>query len=755
MAGVIVVSSTFTILGVEGGAVETSETVIEVTEETQETTEEAAPEVVEEHVRLTQVAGNVQEIEGHKLVAQNDRLGMYLQEDTLSLIIRDKATGAVMNGTVDEIDPSSNASWQNFMRSGITLEYIKGTNVNLNRADMLNENTQKQINLTDKGFVAQINHTDLGISYEVHVELTEDGFVVEVPQSSIQESTDEFKVGGFYLYPFLGYAKEGTRDGYMFIPDGSGALIYLEDNNGKFKQPFSTWIFGDNAGIDENAVPSMFKNHEIVKDSEYLLAPIFGMVHTDTQMGVLGIVEGGGEYSAKIEAYPNGAVTKYDWVTARFVYRQVYNQPTSKSSGMITTRQKDMNVFDARIRYIFVTEDEANYTGLATAYREHLIEEGELTQLQYDYQTRIDFLGAEKENWLLFKKSVPMTRIEDIASIFTELTEAGVDSVLSIYKGWQKNGISGGLPISDYKVDSSLGKTKELTELLASLAGTGMNLYLDNDALRMDPSKSTFMSHSAVKKLNKRVYEEETYKEVYTSYNYLVPNKTSEILNNVKKTFLQKNVANIMLSGISNTLFTHVERGTVKDRGNTADAYEAMISDYSNSFNLILEQPFSYLWKYTNAMIDIPMEGSNYIFTDEEIPFLAIVLKGMMPMYAPYINFEANKEENFLRLVEQGVFPSFYITQEDPSKLLHTNSSEIYTSRFDLYKDDIIAYNNALSALEAQVHGATITNHERVDDLVTVSYSNGVAVYVNYGKKEAQVGSLVIPARSYKVGDGQ
>ena len=335
------------------------------------------------------------------------------------------------------------------------------------------------------------------------------------------------------------------------------------------------------------------------------------------------------------------------------------------------------------------------------------------------------------------------------------LNEAGVDSVLSIYKGWQKNGISGGLPISNYKVDSSLGKTKELTALLAGLQGTGFNLYLDNDALRMDPAKSTFMSHSAVKKLNKRIYEEETYKEVYSAYNYLVPSKTAELLENVKKTFTEKNVANIMLSGISNTLFTHVERGTVKDRANTADAYEAIISDYSDNFNLILEQPFSYLWKYTQAMIDMPMEGSNYVFTDEEIPFLAIILKGIMPMYSPYINFEANKEENVLRLVEQGVFPSFYITQEDPSKLAYTNSSEIYTSRFDLYKDDIIAYNEALSALEQQVHGATIVSHERTGDLVTVGYSNGTTVYVNYGKTAAQANGLEIPARSYKVGDGQ
>lgn len=708
---------------------------------------------VEKHIRAMKVDGKQRVIQEHTFIAGNNHFEMYLKEDTLSLIIRDKQSGALMYSTVDEIDESSNEAWQNFMRSGIVLEYIKGTNVNLYKADMLSSAVKKQVMTSSTGFVATIEHTDIGISYEVHVELTEDGFTVEVPQSSMVESNDEFKIGGFYLYPFLGYTKEGQRDGYMFIPDGSGALIYLEDNNGKFKQPFSKWIYGENAGVDENAVPSMFKGQAIVKSSEYLLAPIFGMVHTDAQIGVLGIVEGGGEYSAKIEAYPNGAVTKYDWITSRFVYRQVYNQPTSKSSGMIVARQKEMNQFDARIRYKFVTGEDATYTGLATAYREHLMANGQLSQLQYDYQTRVDFLGAERENWLLFKKSVPMTTFEDVENIVKELQSMGVTDILSIYKGWQKDGISGGIPVSGLNVEGSLGSGKELVELMKNLEGSGVELYLDQDALRMNAEKKSLIGHSAIKKLNKRVFEEMTYKEVYESYNYLLPSKTAQILSDNKKVFTQKGISNIMLSGISNTLFSHSAKGAVKDRGTTAQAYEEMIGDYKDTFNLLLEQPFSYLWQYSKAIIDMPMEGSNYIFTDEEIPFLAIVLKGMMPMYTTYVNFEANKEENFLKMVEQGVYPSFYITQEDPAKLLHTNSSEVYSSRFDLYKDEIVAYNDALSALHEKVKGANIIAHKKEGDLVTVGYSNGVTVYVNYGRREKKVDDLVIPAGSYKVGD--
>lgn len=694
-----------------------------------------------------------QEINGHKLIAENSMLEMYLKEDTLSLIIRNKQTHALMYSTVGEVDETSNEAWQTFMQSGIVLEYIKGTNVNIYKSDMLNKNVTKQVEMKTNGFKAHIEHEDIGIAYEVDVTLTEDGFVAEIPQESINESTDEFKVAGFYIYPFLGHSKEGARDGYMFIPDGTGALIYLEDNKGKLKQPFSRWIYGDNAGIDENEVPSMFKGQAIVKPAEYILAPVFGMVHIDNQIGVLGIVEGGGQYSAKIEAYPNGALTKYDWITARFIYRQVYNQPTSKSSGMIAARQKEMNQFDARIRYKFVSGEEANYTGLAKKYREHLLENNELEQLSYDFKIRLDFLGAEKENWLLFKKSVPMTTVEDVETIYDELQDENVTNILSIYKGWQKGGISGGLPVQGFNVERSIGGAKALNNLSVSLQDTPIELYLENDVLRLNPQNKGFMTHSVMKKFNKRVYEEKTFKKVYDSYNYLVPSKTEQIMQENKSTFMNKKLQNIALSGISNTLFSYNYKGETKDRTSTAKVYETAIEDYSKNFNLILDEPFSYLWKYSRAMIDMPMESSNYIFTDEDVPFLAIVLKGIVPMYSKYMNFEANKEETFLRLVEQGVYPSFYITQEDPSKLAYTNSSHIYSSRFDLYKDEIIRYYNELKALDEKTKGAFIEKHERIGDVVKVAYSNGINVYINYSNKDKKVDDLVILAKSYKVGD--
>lgn len=691
------------------------------------------------------------EIDGHQLIAQNNHYELYLEEESLSIIIRDKNTSAVMYSTVANPDTKNNVTWQNFMKSGVSLEYLTGSNVNVNKVSMFTDGVQKEIMVSNTGFSAKVFVPDLEIGFTISVELTDTGLIAEIPEDSIVEG-DTHKVSGFYIYPFLGYSKLGIRDGYMVIPDGSGAIINLEDNDGEYTQPYSNYIYGENIGIDEKNVPTLFKGHNIVKPAENVLMPIFGMVHTDSKIGLLGIVEGGAEYSSKIEAYPNGAVTDYDWITAKFVYRQSYNQSMSQSTGSIVVLQNERNHFDARIRYEFVGGDDATYTGLAKTYRDYLLENDALNQVEEQFKMRLDFLGLEQKNGMIFREDVVMTTVEDIKQIYEELGVEGVTDLLSIYKGWQKDGLAASAPATSFKADSAIGGNHELLDLLADLEESNVAFYLYNDPLKIDSSASTLLKYSAVKKLNKRVHEDETYKDVIEGYNYLLPSKVAEMSAKLENSYLKNSINNVMLSGITNKMFSYSIKGKIYDRPSTATAFEEIISGYSDSFNLLLEQPFSYLWKYTEMYMNTPMTGSRYNFVDEDIPFLAIVLKGSLPMYSNYINFEANKTEYFLKLVEQGVLPSFYLTMEDPAELKYTNSSDIYSSRYDLFKSEIIAYYNELEEVYTQIQGATIENHSRVDDVVTVEYSNGVKVYVNYSSKAKTVDGVTIDALSYKVG---
>ena len=56
-----------------------------------------------------------------------------------------------------------------------------------------------------------------------------------------------------------------------------------------------------------------------------------------------------------------------------------------------------------------------------------------------------------------------------------------------------------------------------------------------------------------MKKLNKRVHEEETYKDVIVGYNYLLPSKVAEMATKLENSYVKNKVNNVMLSEISNT----------------------------------------------------------------------------------------------------------------------------------------------------------------------------------------------------------
>ena len=150
----------------------------------------------------------------------------------------------------------------------------------------------------------------------------------------------------------------------------------------------------------------------------------------------------------------------------------------------------------------------------------------------------------------------------------------------------------------------------------------------------------------------------------------------------------------------------------------------------------------------------MPLTSSQYMYVDEEIPFLTMVLKGIMPVYSEYVNFEANKTEYFLKMVESGAYPSFYITYENSSDLIYTNSSDLYSTQYSTYKDSIVEYDTKLRELASKTGDSNIIKHEKLDSGVTkVTYSNDVVVYVNYSKTAKTVDGISIDAMSYEVGE--
>lgn len=699
--------------------------------------------------------------EGYELVAENSSWKLFLCRDNLGLVMEDVKTGNRMFSTVQNADKmKDNDLWKGFYQSGIVLEYIEGNIAKYPWANLITTPYKKTITLLPDGFTADVHYTELGISYQVTVTLNDNGLSVSIPQSGIrEEKPEQYTVGSFYVYPFMGYSYLGEDGGYMIIPDGQGALIDLKDNEGRFTMPFTGTVYGRNIGLQDTASGQMqysLYGFPTSNDTERVMMPIFGMVHDNKKMGFLGVIEKG-DVSASIQAYPNGVQRMmFDWICAKYTYRVVYPQQTGPNSGTINMRTEHAKSFDILQHFLFTSGEEANYTGLAKAYRAYLTDNGTFEHADElrEFDVQVDFLGGERKNAVFGKQPVSMTTAEQAQAILTALQEDGVSNILSVYKGWQDKGIMGGLPTSGYQPAGNLGGSQEFEKLFRFSKDKGIRLYLLADLLALNPAENPAFTYDALKKVNNSTYSMYLYAMVYNELQFLTPSKSLEFGQKLIQEAEDAFVPGLSLAGTTEVMTDYYYNQKYFDSSVCADYYSRLASAAAQAMPTVLDSANAYLWHNANALVGLPIGGSDYLYVSREIPFLSIALSGSIPYYAEYVNFQANTQRFFLKLIEQGARPSFYITWEDPIALQETNSYDIYSSQFEKYQDMITGWYKELKALHELIGSSAIDTHIREGDMVRVTYDNGLAIYINFGEKPAALDGVTLERLSYKVVTG-
>lgn len=817
--------------------------------------------------------------EGYRLIGENDRFNLYIQDANMAVAIERKDTGDVMFSTVQGAKKGK-GQWVGMQLSGVVIEYLEDVKDKPIQADFVNNAYTIEYTDVENGTTGHITFTDLGISFDVTVTMDDNGLVVTMKEDSIVETKDEtflialndageeerialtkytktseesefvltltdgstcilnkayyvsdkngtvtvknadgkqqmtlplaegaavafdvpvldanskemtiqpadvvsiqknvyvtgtakdgtalrilkekvvsiseysYTISAVYLYPFMGYSEAGVGQGYMIIPDGQGAIVGFEDNEKRYTTPYDKQVYGLNIGVDN------LQLSDSRVQAEDVLAPFFGMVHTDTGIAVLGVIDEG-DIAARIIAYPNGVRNlAYDWVTAKYVYRFVFNQPMGPGAGNVATRNEHRRDFDINQRFLLECGDTASYAGLAVAYRDYLVESGAFASAeQRPFDIQLDFLGVERENFILGKQDVVMTSFAQAGEILSELNGQGVKAVSVVYRGWQSNGLTGGVPTDSYSPAGSLGGKGGLTELRELAEQLGYSFSLETDVLSLNIETHPTLTFSAFKKITSETWTRPTFGKVYSTLNYLTPKASRDIGVSLVDALDQAGFKGVTFTGITQLLADYYHQDKYHDTSEMAALYVEII-DEANSRGMTtnLVSPNAYLWQYANVISDLPVAGSDYTYTDAEIPFLTIALSGHIPYYLEYTNFQANTHEFFLHLVEQGARPSFLLTMEDPIKLQNSNSANIYSSRYDLYKSMIVEWYGELSALQEAVGAdGQIVNHVRSGDMVCVTWSNGTKVYLNFGDFEGTMDGVTLEKLSYKVVNG-
>jgi hypothetical protein len=134
------------------------------------------------------------------------------------------------------------------------------------------------------------------------------------------------------------------------------------------------------------------------------------------------------------------------------------------------------------------------------------------------------------------------------------------------------------------------------------------------------------------------------------------------------------------------------------------------------------------------------------------VPLVPIVIKGYIPSFTPYLNFNALGKERLLQMIDFGVNPSYLLSEQPSSTLRFTYSNRFFTTAYDDFKSDITTVYPYLAGALDHVLGAKITDRTMLATGVSlVNYDNGVSILVNYRSIPYSYGQRTIPALDYEV----
>ncbi|OIJ17483.1 hypothetical protein BKP37_03035 [Anaerobacillus alkalilacustris] len=691
--------------------------------------------------------------ERFKKLAENEQLELYLEEETLAIAVRDKCNGYTWFSYDVHRDLEAEGYSQEmirFMKSGISL--ITYDRFTPGRRTVMDSKVEKTYEMLEDGFRVAVDFTEQQIKFDAIVTLQGGDLLFNIPQESVVEynpdlwrpGNNNISMNDLIIYPFFGSATH-KEDGYIVIPDGSGAIINLKETP-TFTTGYSASVYGRDMGYENN--PRSSRNRFTVKPLERVSLPIFGIIHEVDQAGLLVISESGSSY-ATYNYRSRDTNTDYYQSYFTYNYRTAYAQFQSRvnEDQYVLGFQPKPNQFDLVQRYVFLNGEQANYVGVAKNYRDLLEKKDALTQRNtLDFENipmKIDFINNEVTMGTLGMENVSATTYRQAKEVTKSLLEKGYNHLNVSFKTFiQKD--------RTYKFDvlRNLGGKNEFEETLQFFADNDIafQYYVDYAQSYFDKTKYT------ANKMNRQDFS--VWNHNLNVINFMNnPKFFTSLAEKDMKNYQKHQIGHLALESLSGSLFTHYDKGTI---GSSVEGmeYTKNLLQYFHDHGIrtSMYTPDAYLFSLIDDYFDTPITSSELQFVDATIPLVSLVLSGYKDMYSPYMNFSSNDQESILKLIEFGVYPSFVLTGESAYNLKRTASNNIYVSEMEYLEGRIDDFYQNINESLSEVIGYEMINHRIVDHgIVIVTYSNGKEIMINYNDTDYFYEDVQIKSKGFVI----
>lgn len=693
------------------------------------------------------------------------------------------------------LESSMTATYIAMANSLVSIEYFEGTGDQMKKTNLSSaaededEGTSaiQKVGSDTSEWVLKVTMEEIDLGFNVYITFGDDGSIkYDVPYDEIEGKGIDV-LATIAITPFLGAsggeeshynAETGKFDtvvskymtpGYVLVPDGSGSLIRFTQNTTDF-----TKYVGDVYGADPASELVYFDEVDKSVPLQNPVMPVFGISHGDgTQTAFVAYADEGDEYM-QINVAPQSMeknAVRYTYAYPRFVYNMEYFQVTTQAGATYRKPRDEAQKFDVSMTYSFLYGDgsngepKADYTGMAQAYREHLIETGELTVADFDYDEiplRLDFLMSDSKKGVVGTTQVTMTTTDDVDNILSSVTEKGITNVNAGLIGWQKKGETLSRP-DKAKYSGEIGREKDFSSLISKYAVDGIDISLSRDFVSINETMMNYYNNAA--KHNNTQYLVSVKSAVLPEnapvkeFGYALPTKTVEWLNELYSDV--KDFSNsLTITGMSDTLVSsHNSDGSEITVSQAIDMYQKAVEGIEkDGAKINMENPNAYFWKYVDRYLQTPVGSSQYVYETDTVPFLQMVLNGTMEMYAPYSNFSFYSQSDMLRMIDYNISPSFVLTQQPSYLLASTTSADYYSTEYDQYAELIQSIYNTVNEPLSQVIGYEWIGRIVLEEGVIVNnYSNGSSekiIVINYTDEAYDYNGTRVDAESAKVIEG-
>ena len=684
--------------------------------------------------------------DGFEKIGETSELIIYLNREEAAIRILNKDTGYLWGALPIGKAEGLNSAWRCYGNGLVSIECFNSEGVESRVS--IGKDGAAEYEVLENGLLCTATFEKQGISFQVKTAWKESRITMELVPGSLTEGNNDsgFTLKSMSFLPFFGCSLSDTIDGYILIPDGSGALIrYRQPAN--YSSTYSARIYGKDYGIESLASTA----DNTARPEAQALMPIYGMVHGAGQNGFLATVESGAEY-ATIIAVPAQTNNPYNWAAARFEFRQKYVKNINRKEGAgANVPQEVPNTVCPKISFCFTEREQANYDGMATLYRQMLIEQGVLTLRKNKGDTvlplNIEVLGADKKENFLWNTTEVFTTINQADSIRKALEDSGVSKIDMVLRCYTDNNECGN------RLLSSLGNKEELEALSRALLNSGGSLSLLLDPITANEDQITLRTEAANNLSRQEIRWIDNMASQMYPYTYLY--RLTEAESRIQNAITCDYGADFALAQVSNKLYSDFTSGRELTRGESLERITSMVESLSDGRRIAMYQPNQYLWQFADKMFDLPVANSQILYESDCVPFLQIVLSGCVDLYGGTINTSSYSTERLLRQIEYGMAPAFVVTNCASDELCNTAQERYFSTNFSDWQAQIKNAYAVVSTGLAEVWGHSIVSHCCLETgLIRVKYDNGVCIYLNYTDAPLTTDGVLVEAGWFSVVTG-